>query len=517
MRKLCFFITIFLIYISTDITYAKDDMLKIGITKYNTHSSIIINNGNLSFDIINDKEFSEDFSISSDNGFIFKAINKYTVKTNDSFDTYDDAKNNINKYEKEFILNDNNKYFIATNLFNNKQDANIFLDSNNINGEIVSLNNYICMYISNDIKMAIKDTVFIKDLDKNIVMLGDKKYRNIIQIKNKNNFLNIINILHMEEYLYGVVPNEMPATWEIEALKAQAISARNYAKLNKNIHKDNDFNLCDNAHCQVYGGVLSEQASTNKAVDDTKDIYAYYNDELINAVYFSSSGGYTANAENVWNEPVPYLKSIKDKFETGAKKWTRSFTFGELSNILNIDDISEIKLDISSENGRVLALTFIGGNKKEILEKEKIRTFFNKFDGGSGSLPSRNFKMLDSNNIYEKNNTEVFAISSKKTYPINFENMQILNNNNINTSNLFVADNLGNINSLAQIGYPYAQKNEPKTVTSLKREDNNLITFVGKGFGHGVGMSQYGANSLAKKGYTYDEILKYYYTGIDVR
>ncbi|WP_317368689.1 SpoIID/LytB domain-containing protein [uncultured Tyzzerella sp.] len=425
-------------------------------------------------------------------------------------------------YENSYIYKDNDYYVMIGN-FNNSTDANNTMISKNINGEVVHIDNSIGIYDNNHLLAVYKNSITIKSND--YISLLNKKYRNLINIICKNNSLSVINTLDIEEYLYGVVPSEMPSSWHKEALKAQAVTARNYAYANLGTHKKDGYDVCDTVHCQVYNGVNNEKQSTTDAINETKGVFAYYNNELINAVYSSSSGGYTDDAENVWNNSVPYLKAVKDEYEEGAKQWTRTFTFDELSSMASIGTVNEIILENSSVTGRVNKLTLIGTNGEKVLEKEEVRTFFSKHIGGS--LDSKNFKMLKANNYIsanskqdniEKDNT-IYAISSKGSSAINrdvfvidknttsseIDNMYVINKNQ-NISNL-LPKNKDDYNTNSNINY----------VSKLTRKDSNSVTFVGKGWGHGVGMSQYGANSLAKKGYKYDEILKYYYTGIEVK
>ena len=111
---------------------------------------------------------------------------------------------------------------------------------------------------------------------------------------------------HMEEYLYGVVPYEMPATFPPEALKAQAVMARTYALNHLGEHAKYGYDLCDGQHCQVYGGVTAEAKSARDAVDATRSLVVKYNGRPVSAVFSSNSGGFTQDGKNAgWND-MPY-------------------------------------------------------------------------------------------------------------------------------------------------------------------------------------------------------------------
>ncbi len=142
------------------------------------------------------------------------------------------------------------------------------------------------------------------------INLNGKYYRGSIKlIKNNNNYY-IINRVSLEEYLYGVVPKEIPSSAPLEALKAQAIVSRSYSLSNLNKHIKDGYNLCDSTHCQVYGGYSAEKDSTNTAVDKTKGMILEYNDRAVDAVFHSSSGGHTESSENVWGTKIPYLVAV---------------------------------------------------------------------------------------------------------------------------------------------------------------------------------------------------------------
>ena len=142
-------------------------------------------------------------------------------------------------------------------------------------------------------------------------------YSGLIELKSvKENTFNIINVLDLQTYLKGVVPNEMPVSFGLEALKAQAVAARNYANRPQNAYKNYD--ICDSTACQVYYGMNSQKEISDKAVDETKGIFALYENEPILALYSSTAGGITEDWKNVYGynnpsvEPKPYLVSVCD-------------------------------------------------------------------------------------------------------------------------------------------------------------------------------------------------------------
>ena len=140
------------------------------------------------------------------------------------------------------------------------------------------------------------------------VRFNDKPYRGKIEVfANTRGAVTVVNVIGLEDYVKGVVPNELsyPA---IEALKAQAIAARTYAMKNRGQFAPEGFDLLPTTRSQVYRGLSSETALTSRAVEETRGMIATYNGEPINALYTSTCGGRTENSENIFNDAVPYLR-----------------------------------------------------------------------------------------------------------------------------------------------------------------------------------------------------------------
>lgn len=142
--------------------------------------------------------------------------------------------------------------------------------------------------------------------------IENRSYRGAVEVfGNSRNTFTVVNELPMEEYLLGVVPNELPpATFgQIEALKAQAIAARTYILRNMSQYKNEGYDICASDACQVYYGAGTEDPLASQAVMETRGVIATYNDRPINALYSSTCGGRTENAENIFDEKLPYLVS----------------------------------------------------------------------------------------------------------------------------------------------------------------------------------------------------------------
>lgn len=248
-----------------------------------------------------------------------------------------------------------------------------------------------------------------------------------------------------EDYVVGVLAGEMPVSFEIEALKAQAVAARTYVMKKMSDNKNKDYDIVDTIKNQVY---ISDEELKNKwqdkyqerinkikkAVVETKGEYLSYNGEVIEAFFFSTSVGKTENSEDVFKEALPYLRSVDSAWDE------------EVSPVFN--DQEEYSLQEFYER---LGLTYNDKITFNILE----------------TTSTGRIKKIKINNK-EYTGSEVYKYLDLRS-----------------------------------------------TFFTINQVGSNVIIKT-KGYGHGVGLSQYGALAMAKKGYTYDEILKYYYQNVQI-
>ncbi|AOT72814.1 SpoIID/LytB domain-containing protein [Geosporobacter ferrireducens] len=331
-----------------------------------------------------------------------------------------------------------------------------------------------------------------------IVRLDGKTFRGSIIIKRlSGSDLTVINNLGLEEYLYGVVPREVSGSWPIEAQKAQAVAARNYTVNRINVHGQYGFDLCAGTHCQVYGGYSIEHPTSTKAVNDTKGKLITFNGKPIEAYYHSNSGGRTEDSENIWTNPIAYIRGIEDPFSIGAPNdsWTYTMSKKQVQDILvaaglDVGGLLDMRVTEYSRNGRAIKLEINGTSGKKILEKDKIRAIF-----GYNNIKSTYFTINAGGG-----ETYILADLSLPPQKVNIKNSYLMTGEGLKES------------STLQTPYIF-DGSEYKTAQSGISDD---IMITGKGWGHGLGMSQYGAKKMAEEGYTYEQILTYYYTGVKV-
>lgn len=173
-----------------------------------------------------------------------------------------------------------------------------------VNGQVVSLGT---------------NFIVIKTHSAGFVSAKRKWYRGEIYVYNNYSGAIVINNLTLEEYLLGVVPCEMPRSWNVEAHKAQAIAARSYAIANLGKRRKYGYDLKDTPEDQAYGGASSESLRTSQAVMDTYGQVLVQGNKVIKAFYCASAGGYTVNSGDVWMRDLPYLKSVPS-FDGSVRK-----------------------------------------------------------------------------------------------------------------------------------------------------------------------------------------------------
>lgn len=323
-------------------------------------------------------------------------------------------------------------------------------------------------------------------------------YRGSFFLKPNGSKIEVINILDMEDYLKGVVPSEMPASWHKEALKAQAISARSYAA--------NSIMLTTTAASQVYRGYSGEDARTNAAIKDTEGLLVKYNGKPIQTFFFSTSGGRTANVGDVWNSKqsdFPYLVSVEDPYENSPySSWSETFTATQVLKSFGFAEtaqIYDITLAKTGANGEVRGVTLktSAGDKTVTGNEAVIRKLF--------PLPDANlYNQLYSNWFDIQVNgspTELSVQTANGT-----ETIKDLKGQKVQTANgeVTLSDSKVSIQTAGGV-----VSNEGGTgITS--------VTLNGKGWGHRIGMSQYGARGYAEKGWTAEQILTHYFQGTTI-
>jgi stage II sporulation protein D len=263
-----------------------------------------------------------------------------------------------------------------------------------------------------------------------------------VRVKRSN---DEIQKIPLEEYIVGVLAGEMPITFKEEALKAQAVAARTYVLKKMSYNIKNDYDVVDTVMDQVYldndklkdswkDNYISNINYLRKVVLETNSEYMTYNDDIIEAFYFSTSSGKTENSEDVFINSVPYLRSVDSSWDNISPVYeeTKYFTTYDFFSKLNIKYSNNLNIE-----------------------------YIDKTDTGR-------IKTIKINNVIKTGKEVTNSLNLRSTH--------------------FTIEKI-----------------------------NDIIKIQTKGYGHGVGMSQYGAEAMARLGYTYQDILKHYYQGIEIK
>lgn len=352
------------------------------------------------------------------------------------------------------------------------------------------------------------------------IEFGGKSYRGgIIPYINSAGQLNIINYLSIDDYTRGVVHSEIGQSSHIEAIKAQAVAIRSYALLNKSTHSAQGFDMCSTTHCQVYSGADSEYTSTNQAVDETKGELVYYQGKPVAAYYFANSGGHTENSEDAWSAALGYLRGIVDAYSP-AYNWTQQITRADLNKVFSakgLGTVESISIDSVNDSGYVASITVKGSRDSITYTKENIRSALGV------SLKSRNFtfsangaSVSGDGTVSQSANQNVYYGCSSIGTSLLDSSVSVLSASGVSIKSLNGLTAMGaSGKNVLTTGSGQSSSSGGATVTF--NNDSDVLIINGKGYGHGVGMSQQGAQQMAKQGFTYKEILEYYYTGIEVK
>ena len=276
------------------------------------------------------------------------------------------------------------------------------------------------------------DEIKFHYISNKVVRVKDEKTNEIIKVP-------------FEEYVKGVLAGEMPTSFELEALKAQAVASRSYVMVKIKQNQNNDYDVVNTVNNQVYltdeelkakwqGEYTSKINKIKTAVLETKGEYLTYNNEVVEALFFSTSTGQTENSEDVFTSKVPYLRSVSSSWDKASPVYEDAVSF----------NLQDFYTKLGLEYNKTITTEVLETTSTGRIKKIKI-------------------------NGKEFNGRDVASKLSLR-------------------SNYFTINQNG--------------------------ENVNITT---KGFGHGVGMSQYGALGMAKEGYTYDKILKHYYKGTEIK
>ncbi len=325
---------------------------------------------------------------------------------------------------------------------------------------------------------------------------GGFEYRRL-----SNGRVCVINIVEIGDYTKGVIPYEIGTNWGEEGTKVGAICASSFAVFNANRHRRDGFAVCNTIHCQVYQGLNRATDFSNACCDAVAGEAMYYNGKICNTVYHSSNGGWTEDAKNVWGSDVPYLKAVEDTYEdldrANHGRWSFNFTGEEIAWVLNQKDypigtVTKAWVDLT-DAGNVYRVNFQDASgKTQSFEQERARTILGSDTLGKYTYSQR-YTITPGGAITLSVGEEGGPVAASGASVIGKDGTSTLSN----PAEVYVLTATG-------------------TDVLHGGGDSSSFLISGTGWGHNVGLSQWGSRGRAEAGWTYREILEYYYTGAKV-
>ena len=425
---------------------------------------------------------------------------------------------------------------------------------------------------------------------------GDFVYR-----RASNGDITVINYVGLEDYVKGVLPYEIDPDWPAEAQKAQAVCARSFA-LGTSKHTGEGYDLCNTTNCQVYLGANRATEASDAAVDATRGEYLTYDGEPVIGYFFSSDGGATEDAVNVWGGDYPYLQGKEDPYETHDSSWSVTLTADEIRQKLvsagyTIGTVANVEVTKRTDTDNVNEVTVTDTDGKTVtIQRDNCRTVFglnsirytitpNAAENAVAALPQstslditpsvhkvtvdgeevapQGYNINDNNyyklrdiayilsgtdsqfNVTWEAETDRILVTSGEAYQTGGGEMSSsvsteienctpsdatvvidgrtvsLTGYRINGNNYYKLRDIGEAldfsvdfdmdSRTVLISSAGSAQEEPSQTTNAVS-----YTFIGSGWGHSVGMSQWGAYGMAQQGFDYEEILKFYFTGIQI-
>jgi len=307
----------------------------------------------------------------------------------------------------------------------------------------------------------------------------------------------VVNEVDTAAYLASVIGSEEPTTWAQQALAAQAIAARTY--LSTHLDRHQNYDLEGDTRDQEYDGIAGEAISTVRAVERTAGMIATYRGAAIEALYSANAGGITEDSENVYANALPYLRSVPSPGDDAALasswghtswEWTTEFTAPQLRSYIggrgiDVGEPQRIELTRLTGTGRVLSARIVGSSGSRDIGKDASRYYFGlRSTLFTVTTRPEEVEFVDASNAERVRQLESLGATVERTFTMG------------------VRDPDRAAQNLRVLGWQYRLPAR--------------FVFTGKGYGHGVGMSQWGAQGMALGGKSAEEILKHYYLGIEI-
>jgi len=359
--------------------------------------------------------------------------------------------------------------------------------------------------------------------------LNGRPYRGILRLVTDRTGFSVVNVIDVESYLRGVLKIEVNPAWPMEALKAQAVIARTYALRQAGRHGKDGFDLCATTHCQAYRGMSAEDPKTDRAVEETRGIVVFYGSQLAQTFYFADGAGWTADVSTVWGGGVPYLNCRPEpvSYETPHSRWKATLSQEAMQKAMKamkiqVGAVLEVRPSEKDRGNRVTQLEVRGTERTVSVKGHAFR-----MAAGSNVIRSTLFDIAPAQGQVPVNlpSSQSGIPSPLQAQPASVGEDPLVT---LTRQGAFSSTELMDMllhpekrdEYIKKAGGKPTSANPPRTLPSppapvVYRTENvpAFFEFYGKGWGHGVGLSQWGAKALSEQGWDYKSILSHYYPG----
>lgn len=379
-----------------------------------------------------------------------------------------------------------------------------------------------------------------------VIRCGKIAYCGTLDLRAGAGRLTVVNTLDVEQYLRGVLGFEISPKWPVESLRAQAVISRSYALHQMGRHSRQGFDVCPTDHCQVYRGANVHHASTDRAIRETRGRVLTYNGKIAQAFFSSDAGGSTSDAADVWGRKIPYLTVKSEPFVSTSPKaaWQLRLSSREIEKALErkgqrIGSLKKISIIRRDKAGRPIRLAFYGtagscemtsaafrmavGARKVRSTQFEFSPVGNRgihpFSVGTPVRPVRKATRYnyDTAPLSATEEHQLQTLTDQKRFSVDERLDMMLYPGRRRyyldkaLGKLKKSFNPETVVKKAEVPHPVSgsKKAGPSSVTP----SGGYITLYGRGWGHGVGLSQWGAKSMAEHGWSAEKILAFYYPG----
>lgn len=467
----------------------------------------------------------------------------YHIQIPGSFSSFEEASAEAARYDGGFVAWINNAYQVRVGAYPSKEAAEA---ANSFGGNLVGTSSYGMSVVktgTNQIlfqydcgesgKLAIQPDV--TGVGETRTWFADYKYRGGFQyFRRGGGNLTVVNVVTLEDYVNGVICYEMGRNWPIEALKAQAVCARTYVLKNLNKHGSYGFDICTSTGCQVYHGMGSLRPDygptdiSMQAVAETAGMVATYNGKLAETPYSSSFGGASEDAKNVWGTNTatehPYLRGVVDPYEADAagqnslSSWTVSYTAAQLTQRLQGyglgtgTSVDHLVLTYSPQGNVIQVVVHWTNGQSNTISASNIRSRFGVYairftvnGAGTGegqpSAPAGGDVVIDGAEASD-------GLAGKYVISGSGSVSQV-------EEKPYVISGTGTVSPLESGGEAGGGSTVQPGAGTVTVSGSSYV-FNGSGYGHQIGMSQWGAYAMANRGFRYDEIVTFYLPGVRI-